>query len=231
VIDDDAAGAAQDPPAATAASAVRAVREIVTASVVHRDTPRADDLVSEYLATYGCALVDAASTFIAHHLTDAATPELAEDRFLYLLTRIGNLIDLAAEVTDADPGVVVRDVVDGIGEMERSIGDPRERDVYRAAQTCLIAHRFVRLGRPAWGIQKSLDQNDMLVLNSVLAKILVLLARAFPEDARARVFMVLLGEASHVLSCQASAQDVTVERLVEGYFTALSAQEACRRST
>lgn len=90
--------------ASTAVAAARTVREIITASVVHRDTARADGLISEHLTTYGRCLLDAASTFIACHLTDATTPKLAEDRFFYLLTRIGNLVDLAAEVTGVDPG-------------------------------------------------------------------------------------------------------------------------------
>lgn len=65
----------------------------------------ADSLIG-VLTAYGRGLIDAAPTFIACHLTDATTPELAEDRFLYLLTRIGNLVDLAAEVTGVDPGAV-----------------------------------------------------------------------------------------------------------------------------
>ena len=195
-----------------AGSAVRAVREIITAAVVHRDAARADSLIGEYLTAYGRGLIDAASTFIACHLTDATTPELAEDRFLYLLTRIGNLVDLAAEVTGVDPGEIVLEVA----------------QAYRAAQTCLVAHRFVRLGRPAWGIQQSLNQADMLVVNSALAGMLCVIAGAFPEETRATAFVVLLEEARHILSCQAKARDVTLECLIEQYFTALAVQEAHR---
>lgn len=96
-------------------------------------------------------LVDAASGFIAYHLTDNATPELAEDRFHYLLTRIGDLVDLAAEISDVDPSVVVRDVTEGLRELEDPIADDFAGRAYRAAQTCLVAHTFVRKGRPPWG--------------------------------------------------------------------------------
>lgn len=189
-----------------AGSAVRAVREIITAAVVHRDAARADSLIGEYLTAYGRGLIDAASTFIACHLTDATTPELAEDRFLYLLTRIGNLVDLAAEVTGVDPGEIVLEVAQGQAQLEDLDVDESVRQAYRAAQTCLVAHRFVRLGRPAWGIQQSLNQADMLVVNSSLAGMLCVIAGAVPEETRATAFVVLLGEDRHILSCQAKAR-------------------------
>ena len=225
----DVTGSAPEP-ARGAVAAIRcgqAVREIITAWVVHRDTEHAASLVSEYLETHGRGLLDAASTFIAHHLTDAATPELAEDRFYYLLTRIGNVIDLAAEVTDTDPGGVVLEAIGLLAQLESSAADESWKQAYRATQTCLVAHRLVRLGRSPWGIQRSLDQTDMLVINSALAEVLVLIAGSFPEEARAVVFVELLSEARHILSCQAKAHRMTLECLIERYFTALAANESC----
>ena len=68
----------------------------------------------------------------------------------------------------------------------------------------------------------------MLVVNSALAGMLCVIAGAFPEETRATAFVVLLEEARHILSCQAKARDVTLECLIEQYFTALAVQEAHR---
>lgn len=123
-------------------------------------------------------------------------------------------------------GEIVLEVAQGQAQLEGLDVDEPGRQAYRAAQTCLIAHRFVRLRRPAWGIQQSLDQADMLVLNSALAEMLCVIAGAFPEETRATAFAVLLGEARHILSCQAKARGMTLECLIEQYFTALAVQEA-----
>lgn len=164
----------------------------------------------------------AASTFIAHHVTDSATPELADDRFSFLLTRIGNLIDIAAAHNDVDPGAVVLEVGE---ELDGVATGPDER-AYRAAHTCMVAHHFVRRGGSPWGIQASLDRADMLVLNSALARILVFVACSFEEPAMRDAFSALLGEAEHILSCQAHAYGMTIERLIEKYFVALAMQDA-----
>lgn len=66
----------------------------------------------------------------------------------------------------------------------------------------------------------------MHVVNFALAEMLRMIANAFPEEARFRAFLVLLGEARHILSCQAKALGVSLECLIEHSFTALSAQEA-----
>lgn len=78
------------------------------------------------------------------------------------------------------------------------------------------------------GDQEHLDRDDMLVLNSALAEVLVIIAHTFPEAARVDVVSLLLDEARHILSCQATARGTSIEWLIERYFTALSVQEARR---
>lgn len=204
----------------------QAVREIITAKVVHRDIEHARELIREHLDTHGDRLLYVASTFIAHHTTHGATTELAEDRFYYLLSRVGDLIDLAAEIDDMDPAALVLIVVSGLEELEQT--DPADQAVWQALQTCLIAHSYVRRGRRPWGIQRTLDLEDMLVLNMALAQTLGFVARGFESEARERAFEVLLDEAHHILASQAHACEVTIPELVEEYFLTLAAKEAAR---
>lgn len=220
--DEDISGDVESGDAAVLAAA-RCVREIVTAWVVHKDAEHASRLIGEYLEVHEGALVAAASSFVAYHATRCTTREHAEDRFYYLLTLLGDLIDLAAGMNDVDAGVLVLEVVEGLDAWAE---DEAQRRSYRAAQTCLIAHSFVRRGRPAWGIQQSLDEEDMLLLNAALAEILSLVAASFRADARADVFMVLLREMRHLLALQAKAQGLTTEALIEGYFMSLAARDA-----
>ncbi|GAA3058843.1 MULTISPECIES: hypothetical protein [Actinomycetes] len=203
-------------------AAARAVREVITAVAVHRDAQRAGVLVAEHLDTFGVALVRSASAFIAHHTTNRATPELATDRFHYLLTRIGGLIELAADMDDLEPEEMTVVIVE---HFEASVSDESERQAFQAAQTCLVAQMLIRRGRPPWGIQRSLDLEDMLVLNTALAEILVLVSCSLTEEALGDVFVVLLKEAQYILARQAQARGWTVEKLIENYFLALSAGE------
>lgn len=140
----------------------QAVCEIITAAVVYRDVAQAKVLIEEHLQTHGRGLIDSTSMFIVAHTTDNSQPQLAQDRFSYLLTRIGQLVDLAAEVNEVDPGEIVLELVRRLEELAVAAGDDLVRQAYRAALTCLVAHRFVRIGRHPWGIQSSLDAVDML---------------------------------------------------------------------
>jgi len=96
----------------------------------------------------------------------------------------------------------------------------------RAAQTCLVAHSFVRRGHAPWGIQKSLDRTDMLAVNQALGKVLIVAACASAPGGWTDVVEVLLQEVHHLLRAQARAASVTVEDLVAQYFMALAARDA-----
>lgn len=121
------------------------------------------------------------------------------------------------------------EVAQGQAQLEDLDVDESVRQAYRAAQDVPCCAPVCSARRPAWGIQQSLNQADMLsVVNSALAGMLCVIAGAFPEETRATAFVVLLEEARHILSCQAKARDVTLECLIEQYFTALAVQEAHR---
>ena len=204
-------------------SAAQAMREIITAEVVHKDSAQARALVAEYVEVHGRYLVYAAATFVDYHTTDDATPDLAADRFHYLLTRIGNLVKVLADHAGRDEVLVLLDILSMLNE---AFGDDDpDLMALRAAQTCLVAHALVRRGRAPWGIQQSLDRNDMLAANHELGFVLTMVACAGVPDSWIDVVGVLLQEARHILSSQAMAANVTIENLVEDYFLALAAND------
>lgn len=204
--------------------AVQAMREIIAAEVVHKDPVRALQLAAEYVGVHGRYLIFAGATFIECHTTDEATPDLAEDRFHYLLTRIGNLVQLLAETADGDESTVLLSVLSLLDQVCEDVEEPSVTAL-RAAQTCLVSHSLVRRGRTPWGIQKHLDRTDMLLANQALGGILVIVACTSDPECWVDVVAVLLQEARHILGRQARAASVTVEHLVEQYFLALAAQE------
>ncbi|MCV7230414.1 hypothetical protein [Mycolicibacterium komossense] len=206
--------------------AVQAMREIIAAEVVHKDSLQAHALTAEYAEVHGRYLVYAGATFIDCHATDEATPDLAEDRFHYLLTRIGNMVNLLADRAGADEATVLLDVLSFLDRASKHVGEPGATAL-RAAQTCLVSHSLVRRGRTPWGIQRSLNRTDMLVANRALGNVLVIVACTSDPECWVDVVAVLLQEAGHILRGQARAAAVSIEHLVEQYFLALAAREAC----
>lgn len=101
--------------------------------------------------------------------------------------------------------------------------------LFDAAQTCLVARYFVRLGHAPWGIQQNLDRDDMLRLNDALATVLVLMsvdAVAQRFDHCERVVLTLLDDARRLLNMQARAANMQVSTLVADYFTKLQLRDA-----
>lgn len=223
-----------DPENRTAVRhAAQAMRQIITSEVVHQSRIQTRRLIEDHSEAHYTYLAYSAATFVWHHATDCVGPELAEDRFYYLLTRIGELNELVAREQCADPVerlLVLLDLLDRALADTRAESDPgRTDEALAAAQTCLVAHHFVRSGRPPWGIQDNLDRDDMLVLNDALGKVLVIMTIAAVDPDRRLCHAVvesLLGDACRILAAQARAAEVSVEDLVAQYFCELSLRDA-----
>lgn len=204
--------------------AAAAVREVVTALVVHETPDVADELIDEYLHEHGERLVVTLAMFIQFHTTHGAVPEVAENRFSYLLNRLGDLIEMAADVSGVSPEEVTLGVIAVLDEVRTELPDGER--AFDAVRTCLVSHQLVRSGKVPWGIQKTLDVRDMLVLNEALAAMLVALTHLFDPPQRPQVVRVLAAEARTILAAQAAHAQVPVAELVEEYFVSLAERDA-----
>lgn len=203
---------------------LRAAREIVTARLVHKSVPMAESLIKEHLLAHGDALIWAVAMFIEETITSETPRALAEDRFFYSITRVGNLLTLMAEVEGRNRGDLVLELVRmDFGDVEE-LGR-RERDAYLAAQTCLVSHLLVRWGRRSWGIQSKLEEADMLDVSAVLARMIVVVALAFDAQHSSSVLENLLDEMEHLLRVHARAHGVALEEYIAMYFTHLAQRE------
>ena len=129
-----------------------AVQEVITTQVVIRDRAERDRLLDECIAIYGEGVVDCVTSFIYGNAVEDVDPSIADNRFYYLLTRIGDLVELIAEVTESDQVTILRIIT---GRDWEYSADPAEcesddarhaADAMRAAQVCLISHHFARRG-------------------------------------------------------------------------------------
>ncbi len=209
-------------------AAAQAMRQVICSHVVDRDDGGTQSLIDEHVDTHGVYLVYVAAKFVQEHATAGGAAELAESGFFYLLTRIGDLNALVATQQGSDADTKLLAVLGLLREIETQSGlEPGRALAFRAAQTCLVAHHFVRQGRAPWGIQQNLDRNDMLALNEALALVLIIIAVEWPQGAAdCRVAVTsLLGDARRILTAGARAAGISVSDLVARYFTELSLRE------
>lgn len=204
-------------------AAVEAVREIVTARAIFRSGAESDRLLRQHVLSDGEYLVAMSAVFIRDHMHDGIHADVAEDRFFYVLCRLGDLIQLWASLNDTPMSEVVLNLAQEDFREILHLGDGMA-PAFEAAQSCLISHYFARRGRPPFGIQRNLDRDDMLFVAVALAEILVVVALGFPEQWHEPVVEVLLTEAEHILRCQARAMGVTAEQWILTYFDRVGRQ-------
>lgn len=69
----------------------RSVQEIITSQVVIKDRAQRDSLIEKRHREYGVPLTQCVANFIHAHACESVEIDVAEDRFHYLLQRIGDL--------------------------------------------------------------------------------------------------------------------------------------------
>lgn len=205
------------------------VQQIITSSVVHKDSGQTQLLIQEGLDAYGYELAHCVASFISHFVAESVVKAVATDRFNYLLTRCGDVLELLAAVL----GLPEREVFEDFAGRDYVFGttddeDPREiiETAMRGTQTCLIAHYFVRRGAPPWGIQSALRLEDMCHVVIMLGFLLHEAVDTFPRTALPAVIDALLTDVLRIISVQAHARDIPVSRYVAEYFTDLAANDA-----
>ncbi|MBM0127577.1 hypothetical protein [Pimelobacter simplex] len=197
-----------------------ALQEIITCQVVMKDGATRDRLIGEGVEHHGVHLVRSAVGFINANAALEVEREFAENRFYYMLTRVGDLCELLAHVDDSP----VVDVILALAGADYEVTDEDEETgqklttAIRAAQTCLLAHHFVRRGSAPWGIQQSLDLDDMIPVVQMLGHLLLEVADWFDEEHWADLVKVLLSDVEMILRSQARAGGRTVSEQVRSYF-------------
>lgn len=211
---------------AEATAAARAVREIVTCLLVHKDPVKAQSLVGEYLEIHGDHLVAAAAAFTVFHCTDPEAPaDLADDRFVYLVHKVVDLIELQARSLDLDLPSLLQAWTDH--EPYAKLDLPSiEWKALMAAHACIISHSYGRQGRPTWGLQGGFDTPEKWLVTHQLAKLLGPIACSVEGEHREQVFGSLLASLEHILRRQAKGLGWSLDALIADYFSNLASQEA-----
>ncbi|GEB17077.1 hypothetical protein GUY44_24230 [Pimelobacter simplex] len=197
-----------------------ALQQIITCQVVLKDMATRDQLIAEAVQRHGNLLTASAAGFITANTTLDVDEAIAEDRFFYILTRLGGVCELLADVKELS----VSDVVHALASLEFEVSDAEGEvdatvvQAMQAAQTCLIANTFIRRGSPPWGIQRTLQLGDMAAVVQMLGLLLNELVAWFDDEHCSDLVKVLLGEVELILHAQAHAQGRTVPDQVAHYF-------------
>lgn len=223
----------EDCHPSTAITAARhAVQEIITSQVVLKDRRGRDRLIVEHVEALGPNIVRSVVGFIYSHAADEVAAEVVTDRFYFLLSRIGRLTGLLADVSGVDEFEVVHTLAsidykyseDPEEECLPEVAEQFERAM-RAAQTCLVAHYFVRRGSVPWGIQDSLDLEDMCAVVEMLGTVLLDLVMAFDDEHHQLVVKLLLDDVETILRSMARSERIPVSELVSRYFVRLAQRD------
>lgn len=208
-----------------ATSALRAVREIVTCLLVHKDASTARALVAEYLEEHDDHLVAAAAAFTAFHCTDPDAPaELADDRFVYLVHKVVDLIELHAESVGEDLPAMLIAWTDKEPYLALELPGAEWRALM-AAHACMISHAYGRQGRSSWGLQQGFDTPEKWLVAHQLANLLGPVACSVEGTHREQVVNLLLSSIEHILRRQAKGVGSSLEALIADYFSGLASQE------
>lgn len=210
----------------------RVVQEIITTQVVLKDRDARDRLIDEAIEEFGEEVVQCTTAFVYAHAADDVDQEVANDRFYFLLSRLGAITEVLAEVR----GIEVADAVMALASIqyEWDEDDPEGEEseeaakavvAARAAQTCLIANHFIRRGAPPWGIQDRLDLGDMCAVVDFFGFMLFDVIDHFEKTDHARLVRLLLEDVETILRAMARAKGSRVSELVSTYFTALAQRD------
>lgn len=209
----------------------RAAQEVITTQVVLKDRAQRDELIDSYVDAHGIEAVKCVVAFIHSNVADDVEPAVATDRFYFLLNRLGGVAELLAEIRGVEVGVVVQELAGTQYQYDAESGEA-EGDVARqavaamqAAQTCLIANYFVRRGASPWGIQHTLDLEDMCAVVEMLGILLFDAVQLFESEAYARVVRLLLNDVEAILRAMAQARGLPVSEVVSDYFTGLARRD------
>lgn len=209
----------------------RAVQEVITTQVVLRDRSERDRLLDECIELHGEDIVTCITAFVYRHAAAEVVRDVAIDRFYYLLTRLSDLIELVADVEGLDQHMVLCELV---GEEWQFSDDPAESgsnealkavEAMRAVQVCLVANHFVRRGSAPWGIQRSLDLDEMCLAVAMMGRMLFRVMEMFEEQNHRQAARALLADVEKILSALAHFRNMPVSRLVSEYFVQLALDE------